>query len=163
MENRARVDFVRLGDVRLSLGQVPANWPYAYQWSGLKRDLRVEVDRYPVLMALVTHVQGYAHLDIDVLDANGRAVRTLRSSTLNVSTLPKAAAGSGLEGPRSSKPEILSGVVEADLGKELLPGTYRLQVRLIVGGDNSGCSAEYHWLRFVATKDAQRLLNGCSE
>jgi hypothetical protein len=147
MENRADERLLRPGTLRLSLKHVPDGWPYAYQWSGLKTNILADVARYPVLMAYVTHVHGYAHLDIDVLDADDHPVKTMRSSTINVSTLKD----SGEAG------EIPEGLVVADLGKELLPANYHLQLRLIVGGANSGCSAEYRWIRFVARKDADRL------
>lgn len=134
MENQARVNVPYPGYVLLSLGHVPDNWPYAYQWSGISQDAQVDVARFPVLMARVQWVQGYAHMDIDVLDARGKAVKTLRSSTLNERGLSKI-----------------------DLSQTLDPGTYRLRLRLIVGGDNSGCSATYDWVRFVDQKGAEFL------
>lgn len=134
MENQARINVPYPGFVLLSLGHVPDNWPYTFQWSGISQDAQVDVARFPVLMARVQWVQGYAHMDIDVLDARGKAVRTLRSSTLN--------------GPGLSK---------IDLSQVLDPASYRLRLRLIVGGDNSGCSATYDWVRFVDQKGAEFL------
>ena len=156
MDNRARAELISSHSLRLSLGPTPPKWPYAYQWSGLKRDVTADVARYPVVMAFVGHIHGYAHLDIDVLDAEGHPVKTMRSSTLNIDAIPRPACA-GFPGPASRPVEIESGVVVADLSKELLPATYSLEVRLIVGGPNAGCYAMYHWLRFVAEKDARWL------
>jgi len=133
MENQARV-IAPPGVLILSLGHVPDNWPYTYQWSGVTQDASVDVARFPVLMAKVNWVQGYAHMDIDVLDAQDRAVKTLRSSTLNG-----------------------QGISTVDLVGSLDPAYYRLRLRLIVGGDNAGCAAIYDWVRFVGKKDAEFL------
>ena len=118
----------------LGLDMVPPNWPYTYQWSGVEQDARVDVARYPVVSAYIVQVQGYAHLDIDVLDSGGKVTRTERTSTL---TSP--------------------GVATLDLGKDLAPGVYTLHVRLIVGGPNSGCCATYKWVRFTTSRDADYL------
>lgn len=133
VENKARVSGPP-GVLLLSLGQVPTGWPYEYQWSGVSQDLRVDLARFPVLMAKVNWVQGYAHLDIDVVDAAGVAVKTFRSSTLTA-----------------------AGLSTVDLGKELDPAYYSLRIRLIVGGPNSGCEATYDWVRFVSRRDSEFL------
>jgi hypothetical protein len=73
-------------------------------------------------------------MDIDVLDASGSAVKTLRTSTLND-----------------------PGVSTLDLGTVLDPAIYSLRLRLIVGGPNSGCCATYKWVRFVSRTDAEFL------
>src|SRR5512138_348709 len=69
VENKAHVKLESPGNLVLSLGQVPSGWPYTFQWSGLKRNVHADIGRHPVLMAYVERIQGYAHLDIDVLDA----------------------------------------------------------------------------------------------
>jgi hypothetical protein len=129
--NQARLNVAEPGKLLLSLGQVPTDWPYTYQWGGFAQDATVDVARFPVLMARVLWVVGYAHMDIDVLDGNGKAVKTIRSSTLN--------------GP---------GISTIDLSGALDPATYHLRLRLIVGGQNSGCSATYDWVRFLKKDDA---------
>ncbi len=131
IDNKARVADAGSGQSRLSLGHVPEGWPYQYQWSGVSRDMRIDISRFPVLMAFVPGVHGYAHMDIDVLDARGKAVRGFRSSTL---TAP--------------------GVSQIDLGESLDPAIYNLRVRLIVGGPNEGCQADYDWVRFAKRADA---------
>ena len=134
MENKAFVEQPVPGKLFLGLAQVPPSWPYTFQWSGLSQNLSLDVAHYPVLIAKVDQVHGYAHMDIDVLDSAGHATRTLRSSTLNA-----------------------PGLSEIDLGKELEPAVYRLQFRIIVGGENSGCSATYDWVRVVNREDAALL------
>ena len=86
----------------------------------------MDIARFPNLIASITEVSGYAHLDVDVLDDKGKAVKTLRSPTL---TSP--------------------GVSAINLRESLDPAVYQLRVRMIVGGPNAGCSASYDWLRFV--------------
>ena len=134
MENRAHVAAEPRGQLTLWLNHVPNGWPYTFQWRGLSKEARVDVAKFPVLMARVGPVKGYAHMDIDVLDASGKAVKTLRTSTLN--------------GP---------GLSTIDLKTALDPAVYHFALRLIVGGDNSGCSAVYNWVRFVGPKDAEFL------
>lgn len=135
MENKAHVSVPKHGRLFLWLDHVPEGWPYTFQWSGVTRDARVDLARFPVLMARVEQVKGYAHLDIDVLDAAGKSVKTLRSSTLND-----------------------PGISTIDLSKALDPAVYSLRLRLIVGGDNTGCSATYDWVRFVSPADAPFLI-----
>jgi len=134
MENRAKVDTTTKGALNLSLGHVPEGWPYEYQWSGVSREAKVDIGKFPVLSAWVSQVSGYAHLDVDVIDAAGKPVKTLRSSTL---TSP--------------------GVSNVDLRQGLDPAVYRLRLRLIVGGPNDGCSATYNWVRFTDPKAAEFL------
>ncbi len=134
MENKAFVAVPTPDTLFLGLDSVPANWPYAYQWSGVQQDARVDIARNPIVSAYITQVQGYAHLDIDVLDAGGRVVRTERTTTL---TSP--------------------GVSTYDLGKVLTAGVYAFHVRLIVGGANSGCCATYKWVRFTTPREAEFL------
>jgi len=131
--NQARANVPFRGTMLLSLGHVPADWPYTYQWSGVTQDAWVDVGLFPMLMARVPWVQGYAHMDIDVLDEE-KVVKTIRSTTLN--------------GP---------GISSIDLRTQLDPATYHLRLRLIVGGDNAGCSATYDWVRFVKRPDADFL------
>ncbi len=134
VENKAHVYQPYRGSVLLGLDHVPSNWPYAYQWSGVTRDVTVDTGRYPVLLARVLWVQGYAHMDIDVLDSQGKPVKTLRTTTLN--------------GP---------GLSELDFDPSDDPIPQALRLRLIVGGPNEGCSATYDWVRFVRKADAERL------
>ncbi len=122
------------GLLKLMLGPVPGDWPYEYQWSGVQRDVRIDVARYPYALAKIDKLSGYAHMDIDVLDANGDAVKSFRATTLQE-----------------------AGVSSIDLSKQLDPAIYRLRVRLIVGGPNSGCSAAYDWLRFTSSEDGEFL------
>lgn len=136
MDNKARLNEPSEGRFILSLGHVPANWPYEFQWSGVSQDAFDSIDRFPVLMARVEYVQpgSYAHMDIDVVDSSGKAVKTFRSSTLR--------------GP---------GLSTIDFTGQLDPAFYHLRLRLIVGGDNVGCAATYDWVRFVSQKDAAFL------
>ncbi|MDR3689264.1 MAG: hypothetical protein P4L46_07795 [Fimbriimonas sp.] len=156
MDNKAKCEIIAAGNVRLSLGHVPEGWPYGFQWSGLKRNVTADVARFPVLMAFVGPVRGYAHLDVDVLDADGKAVKTIRSNTVNV-TAVKRSSMPGMEGANSDRFQVPAGVLQCELAKELLPATYSMQIRMIVGGGNGGCSATYHWIGFVAQKDAEWL------
>jgi hypothetical protein len=135
IDNKAKVEASKKGRLTLSLGQRPADWPYTYQWSGVQQKLHVDLARFPVVAARLNQVTGYAHLDIDVLDAAGKVVKGFRSTTL--------------DGP---------GVVWTDLSKSLDPAIYTLNLRLIVGGDNSGCSVAYDWVRFVSVTDGPFLL-----
>lgn len=134
IDNKASVELGRGDVLGLTLGHVPDGWPYTFQWSGVTRDLRIDAARFPILMAHVPSVQGYAHMDVDVLDARGKSVRTLRSTTLNA-----------------------KGISSLDLAQELHPATYNLRLRLIVGGPNEGCHADYDWVRFVKREDAAFL------
>ncbi len=134
MQNKAFVAQPIPGTVFLGLDRVPANWPYSYQWSGVTQVANVDVARYPILMSRVRQVQGYAHLDIDVLGPKGEVINTLRSATLNN-----------------------PGLSTIDLSQVLAPAFYRLRLRLIVGGPNEGCCATYDWVRFVDKGDAEFL------
>lgn len=134
MENRAFVAVPTPGTLFLGLDHTPPNWPYQFQWSGVTRDAYVDIARFPVATARVTQVQGYAHLDIQVIGPKGDVVNTLRTTTL---TSP--------------------GISRLDLSKSLPAGSYRFHIRLIVGGPNEGCCATYDWLRFVTAKDADFL------
>lgn len=134
IENQAKVIETGGGVMTLQLPHVPAGWPYSYQWSGVTRDMRVDIAKYPVLMARVPWIQGYAHMDIEVLDFRGKAIKGFRSTTL---TSP--------------------GIAEIDLSKSLDPATYVLRLRLIVGGPNEGCSAAYDWVRYLKPDDAVYL------
>lgn len=119
----------------LALGHVPADWPYTYQWSGVTREARNDIGRFPVLMARATVVKGYAHLDVEVRDDQGKTIKTLRSSTL---TAP--------------------GIALLDVSKEFRPGNYTCQIRMIVGGPNAGCAVAYDWIRFVRREDVDFLI-----
>ena len=134
MENRAFTATPTPGTLFLGLDHVPANWPYEYQWSGVSQDVGVNVAKFPILMARVSQVQGYAHLDIDVLGSKGQVLMTLRTSTLNA-----------------------PGLSTLDLSHTFFPDNYHLRLRLIVGGTNDGCSATYNWVRFVSKSDSDFL------
>lgn len=135
VENIPKVSTPVRGALRLSLAKVKEGWPYTFQWSGVQREATVDMSRHPFLTASVTDVVGYAHLDIEVLDREGKAVKTFRTSTLQT-----------------------AGVCFVDLGKDLDPAIYRLRLRLIVGGTNDGCSATYKWVRFTNKTDGERLI-----
>lgn len=135
VENRPGVTAPARGSLKLSLSKVPTGWPYTFQWSGVQRDVTVDIGRHPFLAAQVAEVAGYGHLDIDVLDRQGKAVKTLRTSTLQA-----------------------PGVCFIDLSKDLDPAVYRLRLRLIVGGPNEGCSVTYNWVRFTSKQHGERLL-----
>lgn len=134
MENKAFVAQPTKSKLFLGLDKVPANWPYQYQWSGVTRDLEIDSSQYPVLMARVSQVQGYAHLDLELIGKNGAVENTIRTSTLTV-----------------------SGLAQVDLRNSIPAGIRRLRVRLIVGGPNEGCCATYDWVRFVTPEDAAFL------
>ena len=131
MENHAFTASPVPGTLFLGLDHVPQNWPYLFQWSGVSQDAGVDLGNYPVLMARVPQVQGYAHLDIDVLGEAGEVLNTLRTTTL-------------------TKP----GISTLDLGASLPAKYTQLRIRLIVGGPNDGCCATYNWVRFVSRPDA---------
>ncbi|MBS1722151.1 MAG: hypothetical protein JSS66_03985 [Armatimonadetes bacterium] len=135
MENQPEVYSEQRGLLSMRLPHVPDGWPYAYQWSGVTRDIIVDLDRYPVLVARVSQLQqgSYAHLDIAELDIHGKESWTTRSTTLQT-----------------------PGLSVADVGKER-HGVRRLRLRLIVGGPNEGCSCSYSYVRFVSEEDQARL------
>jgi hypothetical protein len=112
--------------LKMVLGAVPSAWPYEYQWSGVKRTIRLDVARNGRIVADVSQVGkgSYAHLELAVLDASGKEVKILRSASLNE-----------------------PGQISFDLTKSLDPALYTLSLRLIVGGANAGASATYRWLR----------------
>jgi hypothetical protein len=123
------------GALRLDLKQVASGWPYEYQWGGAFQRLKVDIARFPVLCAKVSQLLGgYAHMDVDVLNAAGEPVKSLRSSTLQA-----------------------GGVTAIDLSSDLDPAVYTLEVRLMVGGSNAGCWATYNWVRFTTVKGGKWL------
>ena len=121
------------GGMGLRLPQVPDEWPYQYQWSGVTREAIVDLGKYPVLLAKVDELHGYAHLDLEERDNEGKAVRGKRSPTL---TAP--------------------GIIRFDLGDEA-KNVRRLTLRLIVGGPNEGASAVYRWIRFASRETADLI------
>ena len=121
------------GGLALRLPQVPDRWPYQYQWSGLTREAVVDLGKYPVLLAKVDAVSGYAHLDLEERDVDGNPVRGRRTP--------------GLTTP---------GIIRLDLGDEAR-NVRRLTLRMIVGGPNEGASAAYRWVRFVSRADADLI------
>lgn len=133
-ENPPKVSVPVAGAMRLTLGKVPGDWPYEYQWSGVTRCAVVDVARFPVASAYVSELLGYAHLDLDVLDAKGTKVKGFRSSTLQA-----------------------GGVTFVDLGSSLDPAVYTFRVRIIIGGSNEGCWGTYNWVRFTSASDAAFL------
>jgi hypothetical protein len=114
--------------LKVTLGHVPDGWPYAYQWSGARRTIQLDVAHYPRLVADVPEVSSgsYAHFELSVLDANDREVKNLRSASV---TEP--------------------GQIDFDLSKDLLPAIYKIDLRLIVGGSNNGASVTYRWVRAI--------------
>lgn len=134
VDNKPKVSAPVSGAVKLELDKVPDGWPYEYQWSAVERVATVDIARHPYLSANVSQVSGYAHLDIDVLDASNNAVKSFRSTTLQA-----------------------AGVAFVDFKNQLDPAIYRLRIRLIVGGPNEGCSATYNWIRFTSAADGERL------
>ncbi len=122
------------GKVKLVLGPVPKDWPWQYQWSGLQQDIRIDISRYSYLLAKVDDIYGYAHLDIEVLNAEKKPVKSFRTSTLQK-----------------------AGISFIDLSSQLDPAVYSLRIRLIVGGANTGCSATYDWIRFTSSADGPFL------
>jgi hypothetical protein len=120
--NPAKIETSKRGVLKLSLGHVVYGWPYEYQWSGIHRHVALNVRLFPILEATLSQVQpgSYAHLELSVLDRDGHAVKSLRSETL-----------------------IKPGVITWDLGSQLDPATYEVDLRLIVGGANEGCSVTY--------------------
>ena len=131
VENKAFVATPTNGTLFLGLDQVPPNWPYQYQWSGVSQDAYVDLAKFPVLQARLLQVQGYAHLDIDVVDPDGHVSNTLRTTTLNN-----------------------EGISTLDFRGSLKPGYYHFRLRLIIGGQNSGCCSTFDWVRFSAPRDA---------
>ena len=135
IDNKPKLAVPNPGTLRLTLGQVPAGWPYEYQWSGVTRRVQIDIAKTLFLGAYVCELPaGYAHMDIDVLDAVGKPIKTIRINTL--------------QNP---------GVSFVNLRDSLEPGTYNLQLRLIVGGPNSGCSATYDWIRFSDMANGARM------
>lgn len=136
LENAADVFAARPGAMTLRLPRVPDGFPYTYQWSGVTRTVVVDLDRYPVIVARLTSIGkgSYAHLDIEERDFSGKAVRILRSNTLKE-----------------------PGLSIADVGRSWGGYTRRIVLRLIVGGELSGASCEYAWVRFIRREDLPRL------
>ncbi len=120
--NPAKIECLRPHGMRLSLNHVPFGWPYTYQWSGARQEVELDIRRFPILKTNLSDVEGgsYAHLEISVLDGFGKAVKNFRSETFTH-----------------------SGLITWDLGKLLDPAVYTVDLRLIVGGDNAGCSVTY--------------------
>lgn len=135
VENRPRMTAPVRGALRLELARVPDGWPYSYQWSGVEREVTVDIGRHPFLTAHAAEVAGYGHVDVDVLDREGKTVKNFRTSSVQA-----------------------SGVCFLDLSKDLDPAIYRLRLRLIVGGPIEGCSVTYNWVRFTSKQDGERLL-----
>jgi hypothetical protein len=126
LDNPPQIRVIKRSGLQLSLPHVKYGWPYAYQWSGVKKTFLYNVGQLPLLSLKVGTLQpgSYAHFEVHVLDSKGTDVKGLRSTTLtNV------------------------GVATLDLSKSLDPASYTLEVVLIVGGDNAGCSATYEWMR----------------
>lgn len=121
------------GGLALRLPQVPDGWPYQYQWGGVTREAIVDLGRYPVLLARVDDVHGYAHLDLEERATDGTPVRGRRTGAL---TAP--------------------GLIRFDLGDEA-KNARRLTLRLIVGGPNEGATATYRWVRFVSRETADLI------
>lgn len=129
--NRPQVWRREEGGLALRLPQVPDRWPYEYQWSGVTREAIVDLGKYPVLLANVGAVgPGYAHLEIEERDVNGKAVRGWRTPT-----------------------RTDAGLIKLDLG-DAAKNVRRLYLRLIVGGPNEGASVAYRWVRFVSHEGA---------
>jgi hypothetical protein len=112
--------------LKITLSSVPKGWPYEYQWTGARRKAQIDVSRFGRLVADVPEVSkgSYAHFEIGILDAKGREVKALRSASV---TEP--------------------GQIDFDLSAQLLPAIYTMDIRLIVGGSNTGASATYRWVR----------------
>lgn len=132
--NKPNLDWSKPGLLGLALARVPFDWPYQYQWSGVTKTATIEVLHHPVLVANVTSLSGYAHLDVDVLDEKDKLLVQLRSNTLQA-----------------------PGVCSINLGEHMFSGTYTFRIRLIVGGPNSGCNATYDWIRVTSVEDRDRL------
>lgn len=134
IQNRPQVWRTEEGTLALRLPQVPDGWPYAYQWSGLSREAIVDLGRYPVLLAKVeTIAPGYAHLEIEEHDVEGKVVRSRRTPTLTS-----------------------AGMIQFDLGDEA-KNVRRLTLRLIVGGPNEGAMVAYRWVRFTSRDGADAI------
>ena len=134
IDHKPTMTFPKHGAMRLELSKVPSDWPYTYQWSGVRQRAVVDIVHFPFLTSSVTDLQGYAHMDIDVLDAAGKKVKGFRSSTLQS-----------------------DGVSFVDLAGQLDPAAYTMEIRLIIGGPNEGCRGTYNWVRFTSPEDGQRL------
>lgn len=136
-EHPAQVTVPVKGALQMSLVHVAAGWPYEYQWSGVGREATVDLAKAPFLVARVSSLLGgYAHMDIDVLDDKGKSMTSFRSSTIQA-----------------------GGLVYLDCSEKFMPGTYRLRVRLILGGSNEGCTATYNWVRFMSRDEGYKLID----
>lgn len=127
----------RPGLLSLRLPHVPQKYPYSYQWSGLQREVTVDLARYPVAVARISRMQenSYAQLSIAEYDYAGHEVKSWISL--------------GLTSP---------GLAIVDIGKEWgVADTRRFKLRLIVGGALQGASCEYDWVRFVNREDVPFL------
>jgi hypothetical protein len=122
--------------LKMTLGHVPAGWPYEYQWSGARRTIKLDVAHYGRLVADVPAVSpgSYAHLELSILDAQGKEAKNLRSESV---TEP--------------------GQIDFDLSTQLVPATYTIDLRLIVGGRNEGASVTYRWVRAYSQVRQQSL------
>lgn len=131
--NRPQSWLAEGGGLALRLPQVPDGWPYTYQWGGATREAVVDLGRYPVLLARVDAVRGYAHLDLEERDTAGKPVRGRRTPTL-----------------------VAPGLIRLDLG-DAARNARRLALRLVVGGPNEGASATYRWVRFASREGADAI------
>ncbi|MBV9468357.1 MAG: hypothetical protein JO316_15505 [Abitibacteriaceae bacterium] len=125
------------GLLSLRLPHVAQNFPYSYQWSGLQRDITVDLAHYPVAIARISQLQegSYAQIRIVEHDYTGHEVQTWTTQAL---TSP--------------------GLAILDIGKEWgVADTRRFTLQMIVGGPLYGASCDYDWVRFVNREEVPFL------
>lgn len=118
----------RASHIELRFAPQTADWPYQFQWGGVRRFISFDPRRHPVIIARVTDVQGYAHLEIE--DERGRGLRS-----------------SAVQSP---------GYVRLDMPAD--KSMQRYELRLIGGGPNSGASVTYDWVRCTTAQGAARMI-----
>lgn len=126
------------GVLTLTMPQVPVGYPHSYQWGAVTRTIAINTEQTPLLVARVSRLSdgGYAHLDIEVRDYEGKVVKGARSNMLQ---------GRGL--------------ATINLKDEFGTGLLRLTVHLIVGGPNSGAFCDYDFLRAMRLEQYTTLQN----
>lgn len=126
------------GILTLTMPQVPIGYPHNYQWGAVTRTVAIDTEKTPWLVAGVPRLSdgGYAHLDIEMRDYEGKVIKGARSNRLQ---------GRGL--------------ASVNLKSEFGAGLLRLTVRLIVGGPNSGAFCDYDFVRAVRPEQLTTLQN----
>lgn len=98
----------------------------------------MDTETAPLLVARVSRLSdgGYAHLDIEMRDYDGKTVKTIRSNTVRG-----------------------AGFTVANLHDAFDTGLLRLTVWLIIGGQNAGAWCDYDYVRTMLPEVFTTLQN----